>query len=1134
MTLPGNSIRACIRLPIKLPIKMRGVKVGGEPFDEETSTISISKMGATVATANKPAVGSSIEITNKILDLTAKARVIWVGEDKFPKQVGVELLAPQDIWGVKFPPRDAPETLSSAMLGPEPEEEAPRISAKPAGGPLNPAPRTWTETGEPPCKPLLVENWPEPRGQRYTPEARPQAMDVEVPVELTDGGALAQAKVKEAPERAEEKGKELETLEQHLDSLRRCVRASQEELELLHLRFEKLQEAWKSEEDRTRTGMSGAIEELTQQATRNLNERLQNEAEAASQRAAAELRKQLEEEASDAIGNLSRQATNRLMALMQDSPSSATLKDDIEKQVSHVVQGALENLARKTQETAQAYERQLESTLQEFQRKSAQLASSADSGLDEAERRIAAEHARKLQEVSSVTLGELQQQAKAVLSGAQSEWETSLLESQEVGIEELRGHLRNSAEETLEFSTKQLQKYTEDSLVMLREEHKASNAALRDDIEKQASHLVQGVLENLARKTQETAQECETQLESTLQEFQRKSTQLASSAGSGLDEAERRIAAEHARKLQEISNAIVGELQQQAKAVLNGAQSEWETSLRKSQEVGIEEVRGHLRKCAEEILETSTKQLQKHSEDSLMLREELKASSAALRDDLEKQAPHVVQETLENLARKTQETAQAYESQLENTLQEFQRKSAQQASLAGSGLDEAERRIAAEHAKKLQEVSSATLEELQQQAKAVLSGAQSEWETSLLKSQEMGIEEVRGHLRKSAEEILESSAKQLQQHSEDSLVMLREELKASSAALRDDIEKQVSHVVQGALENLARKTQETAQAYESQLENTLQEFQRKSAQLASSAGSELDEAERKIAADHTTKLQQVSNATLGELQQQARAVLNGAQSEWKTSLLKSQEMGIEEVRGHLRKSAEEILESSTRQLQKHSEDSLVKLREELKASGAALRDDIEKQAPHVVQETLENLARKTQETAQVYESQLENTLQEFQRKSARLASSAGSGLDEAERKIGDLGRAVIASLSEKTQEAERSRVQLIIAASTEMEKSAQLVIAQTKSACEQATQAASAEVFQHIGEGVLALKDWTDQAKFRLEACFRPSLESFRNQIADISASATAEHEREVERFVASLHDTLEEAARLFLSKKAS
>src|SRR5207248_4431722 len=93
--------RRSTRLSMILPITIKGTTGDGQSFKENTWTIGINKQGARIASFHRLTVGDEIVIENPLLGHTAKARVIRVGEKRFPEdpyEVGVELLEPRNVW----------------------------------------------------------------------------------------------------------------------------------------------------------------------------------------------------------------------------------------------------------------------------------------------------------------------------------------------------------------------------------------------------------------------------------------------------------------------------------------------------------------------------------------------------------------------------------------------------------------------------------------------------------------------------------------------------------------------------------------------------------------------------------------------------------------------------------------------------------------------------------------------------------------------------------------------------------------------------------------------------------------------------------------------------------------------------
>jgi hypothetical protein len=120
-----------------IPITIHGTDSSGQLFKENTWTIGVNKQGAKIATFHPLLLGAQISVVNPVLGRTAKARVIWVGEKRFPEdpyEVGVELIEAQNVWGIKFPPEDwqRPVSVGSRAAEVTTEAAARPQAAKPA------------------------------------------------------------------------------------------------------------------------------------------------------------------------------------------------------------------------------------------------------------------------------------------------------------------------------------------------------------------------------------------------------------------------------------------------------------------------------------------------------------------------------------------------------------------------------------------------------------------------------------------------------------------------------------------------------------------------------------------------------------------------------------------------------------------------------------------------------------------------------------------------------------------------------------------------------------------------------------------------------------------------------------------
>jgi len=99
---PARDSRRSTRIRMKVQIVALGVS---EPLSCEGETIVVNRHGALISTAIRLRVGMRIEIRVIETDKHALAQVVYVDPD-WPRQCGIGLEEPENIWGVPVPPDD--------------------------------------------------------------------------------------------------------------------------------------------------------------------------------------------------------------------------------------------------------------------------------------------------------------------------------------------------------------------------------------------------------------------------------------------------------------------------------------------------------------------------------------------------------------------------------------------------------------------------------------------------------------------------------------------------------------------------------------------------------------------------------------------------------------------------------------------------------------------------------------------------------------------------------------------------------------------------------------------------------------------------------------------------------------------
>lgn len=94
--------RRSTRVRLKVGIEAQGVS---EPLRCEGETFVVNLHGALILTAVALSVGMKISIHVLLADKHTTAEVLYVDPDQ-PRQCGIELKEPENIWGLSLPPDD--------------------------------------------------------------------------------------------------------------------------------------------------------------------------------------------------------------------------------------------------------------------------------------------------------------------------------------------------------------------------------------------------------------------------------------------------------------------------------------------------------------------------------------------------------------------------------------------------------------------------------------------------------------------------------------------------------------------------------------------------------------------------------------------------------------------------------------------------------------------------------------------------------------------------------------------------------------------------------------------------------------------------------------------------------------------
>jgi hypothetical protein len=410
----GATGRRSTRLAITIPITMKGKDANGNEFREDCRTIVVNKHGAKIATSHQLVGGADVEIENRALGLSTRARVVWQGEKSSSHEffeVGIQLIKADNIWGIQFPPEDwqegpptnngrpkpavaaRPETPLAAATPPSSKPDAhptpSLIPAKTTAAPVKPAanvhltPSTLTQSSAELAN--LI--------QRFTRQAEGIAsQQTKVFQENLESlsrrfSAQTQANLQEAAARAE-----MNAAKTKLD-LEDSIHASEARLQSLRAGVEiqasTLEELRKSVGTETEMALQNIHEagwQALEAATEELGERIKKELDTISADYVAESRKLFKAESADSRKNLLAEAHQQLMTM---AASTAQSMNDAASEGLKAFRAELQKAAQRAQEQAGQELEEVLSTLAE--RQSKDLAARLENASSEIQEKLLAE-----------------------------------------------------------------------------------------------------------------------------------------------------------------------------------------------------------------------------------------------------------------------------------------------------------------------------------------------------------------------------------------------------------------------------------------------------------------------------------------------------------------------------------------------------------------------------------------------------------------------------------------------------------------------------------------------------------------------------------------------------------------------
>jgi len=683
--------RRSTRLSITIPITMSGKDTGGHTFKENSRTVVINKQGAKILTFHQLAVGAEVTIENRILGRTAKATVVWVGDRPSPKdalEVGVQLANAENIWGIEFPPDDwqegPPAATTSQKVEPQPPASAPPPPAAPSAPVDSAAPKapeiprptvpSIVTPPRPTVSPGSLETAAQASVARFTQQiedafhARFRQFEQRLTSLTQQIGLQTQATLQEAANRQEEKT--VQAIEQQFGGLEQRLQTTRADLEALLPKLQELQGTSQAEIEKAQRNIQTAGFAALQGVTEDLDERVQQELEAASTHLAEETRKRVED-AGSAVETFSQEASARLTKLTEDY--LATLAPELEARRSQFEQTLVEVQQKGEREILErlqaAADESLDAAAQDLQKQAADAVLLLTDELKTSGRGLVEEARQELIAITREASETIGKQAEAVkLSTAELET------ARKLAVEEARKQLAAVTREVLDAVSKDA-KAAQLSTAALE----AAGKAALDQTREQLAILSRETLEVMTEEAKTLAKDYPAQVRKTLQDFQDQRT---------------RELEDHLQKAMERQRQAVLE---QIQKVAEEASGEAVVQVRSKCEQVVKEVSGDLerqRGAAAGALKDWEEQARARIESqvaglSVVLAEKIRQESEALTKDFQTrlhQAARAFQD--ENLREIEEKLKEVTLKQIEESDAEFDKRAAENLELVSEQLRE--------------------------------------------------------------------------------------------------------------------------------------------------------------------------------------------------------------------------------------------------------------------------------------------------------------------------------------------------------------------------------------------------------------------------------------------------------------
>ena len=784
---PDANQRRSTRLLISVPIVISGKNARGEVFREETRTISISRQGASIATAQPMAAGAEITIENPPLHLAVKARVIRFFEKSSQddlNQIGVELLEARNVWGIQYPPGDwqRAQTRSQTAVKTSPEVTPP--ASQPEKSPsLNVA-----YTIDLPTRATDVRHAPHPQPETSKPPGQTGLPNLESEAEKllrATGMKLAkvagqidaklQANLHNALSRLEEREKALSTLNLEINSILNRAQETSSHLEELFSNLDAARRRTREEVEQARQSLREITEQLVNSAAEDAVKRVTQNLESTISEFSSEALRIAREQVLALAQEFRQEIRDSFQAVTADQLSSAAQQlqarqakmiEEAQGHLSQILQVGLENFKGELQQGAQQFH---ETTLagiaqehaaqasQELDRQKATLDQQIQQGIQQA---VASALEGFQAEISQSAESFRQSFIQELQQGAQQFRETTLASIAQECAARASLELDRQKAETYEEIKEQVQRITRSALEGFQMQLQQSSESFRESA---TSTIVQqgtarAIVEIQARQ-EELVEQAKNQfqlvLRSSLQGLQAEINQVEQGFRDfALPALTQECIAKSTAALQSEESAVVERIQRQADLILHSAT---ESCQAESERVARTLRESTLPKLAEEYVARTAQALQTTQRDVVnqatgQMKNAMQSTLESFRHELRTTQQQFKDEAQALLKLPVEQINQHARDTLEITREEL-------ASLRSGSIDETHAQLAA--------ITRATLESITAEAKAIAEEYRAQLRDTFDALKEKGVTAVEGSIREAVERSRESLLRQLQSDAED-------------------------------------------------------------------------------------------------------------------------------------------------------------------------------------------------------------------------------------------------------------------------------------------------------------------------------------------------------------------------------